>query len=293
MSDQELNGAAAIIAFAERRTAPVVSEFQDSSGETCAFFINGKGEAQSLAAIEEVYLDHPRRRKGTVQVDTVKSFIELVNRDKLEESVIFASKGKVTAVLNYHSEDGPPGFCDDRIVYAFPFSEEWRAWYPKNACKMDQRAFAEFVEDRSFDVGVPSDAGTITKKWSESLGVRLAGPSELATLGEGLSVRVEETVENAHRQQSGEVTLIHKTEHKDGAGQPLKVPGAFHIMIPIVEDGPLYSIPVRLRYRVAGGKVTWFYEMHRPDVFLKHALDDTIKTVKEGCALPVIHGSVA
>lgn len=289
---EETSGADAIIEFAERRTVPFVSAFAVEGGDPVPFFINGRGEAQSLLALEDERADAPRRRKGTIQVDTVKSFIELVNRDKRAESVIFASKGKVTAVLNYHAEDGTPGFCDDRIVYAFPFSEEWRAWYPKNACKMDQRAFAEFVEDRSFDVGVPSDAGTITKKWSESLGVRLAGPGELATLGEGLSVRVEETVENAHRQQSGEVTLIHKTEHKDGAGQPLKVPGAFHIMIPIVEDGPLYSIPVRLRYRVNGGKVTWFYEMHRPDVFLKHALDDTIKTVKEGCALPVIHGSV-
>ena len=49
------------------------------------------------------------------QLDTVGSFVELVNRDKGGESVIFASKGKLVAVLNFHG--ALPGFCDGRIVY--------------------------------------------------------------------------------------------------------------------------------------------------------------------------------
>jgi uncharacterized protein YfdQ (DUF2303 family) len=291
MSD-ETTGAKAIIEFAERRTTPDVVSFPSGTGGAVPLFINGKGEAQSLLALEDERSDHPRRRKGTIQLDTVGSFVDLVNRDKRAESVIFASKGKLVAVLNFHRVDDAPGFCDDRIVYSFPFSDEWRAWTGSNGSKFDQKGFAEFVENRAFDVGIPADAGTITKGWAETLQVRLAGPGELQTLAEGLSVRVEETVENAFRSGSGESTMVHKSEHKDAAGQPLKVPGAFHVRVPIVDGGALYSIPVRLRYRVAGGKVSWFYEMHRPDIFLKHALEDTIKAVKEGCALPVYMGSI-
>jgi uncharacterized protein YfdQ (DUF2303 family) len=287
---EETTGAKAIIEFAERRTTPDVVSFPGETGRGIPLFINGKGEAQSLMALEDERADHPRRRKGTIQLDTVGSFVELVNRDKRAESVIFASKGKLVAVLNFHHEEAP-GFCDDRIVYNFPFSEEWNIWRGFDGKKMDQKSFAEFMEDRAYDVGVAEDAGSITKAFAAPLKTRLAGPGELATLAEGLNVRVEDNVENTYNPQSGESTMVFKSAHKDEAGQPIKVPGAFHIMIPIVDGGPKYSIPVRLRYRVSG-KVTWHYDLYRPDIFLKHALEETIKTVKEGCALPVYMGSI-
>lgn len=290
MSNEETTGAKAIIEFAERRTVPTVSTFETDNAATVPFFINGKGEAQSLMALEDERALVPRRRKGTIQLDTVSSFVELVNRDKLPESVIFASKGKLVAVLNFHAEE-VPGFCDDRLVYAFPFSEEWTAWRSFDGKKLDQKSFAEFMEDRAYDVGVAEDAGTITKAFVAPLKTRLAGPGEIATLAEGLNVRVEDNVENAYNPQSGESTMVFKSAHKDEVGQPIKVPGAFHILIPIIDGGPKYSIPVRLRYRIAG-KVTWHFELYRPDIFLKHALEDTIKTVKEGCALPVYMGSI-
>lgn len=290
MSD-ETTGAKAIIEFAERRTVPEVAKFSTNDGrDTIPFFINGSGHAVSLMALEDERADAPRRRKGTIQLDTVGSFVELVNRDKRAESVIFASEGKLVAVLNFH-DDEAPGFCDDRLVYAFPFSEEWRAWTGKNGAKLDQKSFAEFMEDRAYDVGIAEDAGSITKAFVAPLKTRLAGPGEIATLAEGLNVRVEDNVENAYNPQSGESTMVFKSAHKDEAGQQIKVPGAFHILIPIIDGGPKYSIPVRLRYRVAG-KVTWHFELYRPDIFLKHALEDTIKAVKEGCALPVYMGSI-
>jgi hypothetical protein len=115
---EETNGAEAIIEFAERRTVPFVSAFTAEGGAPVPFFVNGRGEAQTLIHLEDERADAPRRRKGTIQLDTVGSFVELVNRDKRAESVIFASKGKLVAVLNFHHEEAP-GFCDDRIVYNF------------------------------------------------------------------------------------------------------------------------------------------------------------------------------
>jgi len=115
-------------------------------------------------------------------------------------------------------------------------------------------------------------------------------------------VRVEERVAKSVNLQSGEGVLEFSVEHQDAAtGAPLKVPAAFHIRIPILRGGPTYSIPVRLRYRVGGGKVSWFFQMHRPELFLLDAVDASIERVKldadaakpeeSGCGLPVYMGN--
>jgi hypothetical protein len=53
----------------------------------------------------------------------------------------------------------------------------------------------------------------------------------------------------------------------------------------------IYSIAVRLRYRIGGGKVTWFYEMYRTDKVFDDAFNGACTQVKEATDLPLLLGS--
>jgi hypothetical protein len=66
-------------------------------------------------------------------------------------------------------------------------------------------------------------------------------------------------------------------------GSPLKIPNLALIAIPLFLGGVLYRIALRLRYRLDGSKVLWFYQLYRHErVFdfafraaAKRAADDT------------------
>lgn len=306
-TNEHTTEAQAIIAFAEKRTEPhiVMVDIDDSEVAPFHVLIDGQGEAVSLKALVDEQRMRPCRRKGTVHVTTVESFVELVRRDANEDSIIFADDGMkpaLVAVLNFHgpgSGDEPHvEFCDDRVSYSFPLSEEWTAWTGANGerAKMDQARFAEFIEDRLFDIGDVDQAGPTAAAWAAKMGVKLAGPQALMAVSRGLTIRVEETFKNIVKRETGETDFVFATAHKDDAGEAVRVPTAFHILIPILRGGSAYSIPVRLRYRVGGGKVAWFFELHRPEVFLRDAVGDAIQVVRAaredgGCGLPVIMGT--
>lgn len=288
-----------LLDFAERRTTPQQVTITAPGVEPFPAYIGSDGKLSSVSGLVDEQRLAPRRRKGAIKLTDVASFIALVNRDARETSVIFAGDREtpsLTAVLNYHGEHGSdPAFCDDRISYAFPLSQEWETWTRSSKRVMGQQEFAEFIEANAFDIGNPAEAGATTAAWAERGSVRLAGPSEMMGVSKGLSVRVEESVQNHVRLESGEVRMEWTTEHKGHDGQAIKVPAAFHLLIPILHGGALYSVPARLRYRAANAKVTWFYELHKPDVFLRDAVREVVERVSAerdagGCGLPVFMG---
>ena len=91
---------------------------------------------------------------------------------------------------------------------------------------------------------------------------------------------------------TGEVQLSWEVEHRDDAGAPLTIPNMFLIGIPIFAYGAPYRIPVRLRYRVAGGgAVKWILQPYRPEVSLKHAFDEAVLKVETETGLAVLQGA--
>lgn len=278
---------------------------------------NGQGGIDFYSVKDHIdeYRAQPERRRGTIAVDDLDSFIALVNRDKNDNSMIFArrdkAKPRLTALLDFHISGGAsPRFCEDRIRYDFPLSEEWETWNGKNGKSnaMSQVEFARFIEDNIFDIGEPGAAGATAAAFAAKLDVKLATPQRLMEVSRGLELNVKETVANVINLASGEVQLVYGTEHQAAkGGGPLNIPAAFHIMIPIFKGGARYSIPVRLRHRHASGQVSWFYELHREDMFLQDAINEAIEIVrrsselpkdadpqkppKVGCGLPVVLGT--
>jgi len=282
----KLTGATPITLSDPRGLAPSVSTFVLPEGL----------KLQSIKHLVNEWLPRPERRSGTARLDTLDSFIEHTKRFASANSVIFADPNpnapKLTAVLDYHAAgaDSTPSWCTHRGVYAFPVSDEWKIWSQK--IELDQRTFAEFLEDRLVDVVDPelltSDR---VKQFAEGLDITLATPAQLLTLSRGLEVSVGQKVANSVNLSTGERSLQFTEEHSDKAGQRLKVPGGFVVGIPVFQGDAIYPVPVRLRYQVVSGAVRWTLQPQRADLVFRDAFDRAVTHVGEATELPVLRGA--
>jgi uncharacterized protein YfdQ (DUF2303 family) len=257
-------------------------------------------EVKSLKPLLDEFLEAPERRKGTSELRTLESFIAHAKRFADEHSALFAKDDPksptLTSVLNYHERGAEnsagPRFGDHRGVYAFPVSTEWAAWNALEGQSIQQGDLAEFLETHLLDILDVSKVGDGTKALAAELGLSLAGPQRILELSRNLNVNVEAKIVQVQNAASGEGTLSYAEEHKDGGGAPLKIPGGFIIAIPIFRAGPLYQIPVRLRYRArVGGQVTFFVSLHRADASFRDAFEESCTLAEAETGLPLYYGA--
>lgn len=277
---QASSDAGAIIdALADAKPNELLSVGTDAGGTPRSVLVVPDGRSVfDVKPFLDEYLTAPERRKGTAIFTDLESFIAHTNRFKDDDSVIFANDSKtqpsLTSVLDYHrrTSDGAPRFGQHRGHYAFPLSDEWKAWTSQNAREMTQKEFARFMEDRLVDV---ADVTTLEP------GSDFATPSQLLELARGLAAKVTSHVRGSHDLGNGATEVMFTSEVTDPNGKGLPVPGAFVVAIPVFRRGDLYPVPVRLRYRVTDS-VTWWYELARTDAVFEHAFGEALALVRYG-----------
>lgn len=267
---------------------------------------------------DDARLPRPRRHEGTVTLHDLASFVAWTNRHSVRHSsAVYANPEQVTVVINdnsstasaaplstedsaeltaedFYEEPEPeqaPGWGDFRGVWPLPYSREWTAWHRLNKSYFDQKRFAEFLEDHIMDVIDEERAGESATRLTGVLGMKVASPSAMLTLSRGLSIRVDSRMSNVQSLSSGEAQMHYSEEHRDEKGAPLKIPGGFVVAIPVFRGGPLWKIPVRLRYRVSKGEVQWSYHLHRADAVASMAFDEAVEAIREQTGLPVFQGT--
>lgn len=246
-------------------------------------------ELTSIRHLAEEWREHPERRAGTAEALTLDAFIDLTKRHALADTVIFADTNwrqpSLTAVIDYHAPaDGTPGWARHRVHYAFPTSEQWSTWLDMNGKPMGQSDFAAFIEDNIADLSSPQDMEVTN--YERLFSTKLATPSELVTLSRGLAVHVESRAKSAVTLQSGEGEIVWDEVHNDASGKRLTVPGLFMLDIPVFHGGETARVPVRLRYRVREGKVSWFYQIFRPDVVITERVETDFEAAMKATTLP-------
>ncbi|RVM08413.1 DUF2303 family protein [Sinorhizobium meliloti] len=263
---------------------------------TIPVFVDRKsGAVSNVADLFERYREHPRRKSGTAKVATLESLISLIDRHKTEHSAIFAEtnweKPSITAVFDYH-EAKNGGLADNgkhRAHYEFPLSEEWKAWVKINGKPLEQVEFAEFIEDHIAELSAPDSFEA--EDFRGKFGFKVAYPNELVALSRGLQVHAETRVKNNVVLQSGEGEITWDEEHRDAQGNKLTVPGMFIVSIAPFFMGDPTRIPVRLRYRVSGGKVLWICQLYRPDVHITQQVMRDLERVAHETELPHFQGT--
>lgn len=266
------------------------------------------GEFSGLKSLFDDWRDTPQRKSGTARITTLESFIELSKRHRTNESVIFANTDwkspSLTSVVDYHHRNtdiadangvvigNDVGKADNgkhRIEYKFPLSEEWQAWVKADKQPMNQQAFAEFIEDHISELAAPHEDEI--SYWQEKLGGNVAYPHELKLLSIGLKVHAETRVSNNITLQSGEGELTWEETHRDMKGDKLIVPSLFIIHLPPFFMGEAIRLPVRLRYRVRDGSVSWIFQMYRPDVYVTEQVIRDMERAARETELPYFQGT--
>ncbi len=154
---------------------------------------------------------------------------------------------------------------------------------------MKQAEFAAFLEDHVHEVAVPEEGER--HHWENLLKSRFATPVELIDLSRGLEVTVGARVKNKQRLESGETQMVFEVEHRDASGNELTIPGLFLISVPAFYRGEPLRIPARLRYRLQGGEIVWFYQLFRPDEGVDDRLRNDVITVQKRTGLPTYDGA--
>jgi len=289
--------------LARKAIEPRIIEAKDGT----QFLISNKEmNVEDVTKTTEKHLDAPRRRTGNTTLARLHSYIDFTNRYKSEDSIILV-EGKVskntiqaTALTLFNADPAggdqlKAGHGDFKCDYKFPVSKELGAFVLKNGVGMSQADFALFLEDHISDMSSPntdeqkSVDGTIDpfKSIERALGGKGADPITMLELARGLEVRVTETVTNQTKLASGEMSFKFSAEHGGVDGKPLNIPVWFLIRVPLFEGGAPIDIPVRLRYRVKEGTITWFYELYRMNEAFDKAFDDAVQFIKEKTELPV------
>lgn len=271
-------------------------EFEDGDNvaqATFAILPEGK-TVESIMPLLDEFRTQPARTKGVATIADLESFLAHAKRFAApEDSVIFADPRRdapcLTAVYDYSGMTSPR-FHGHRAVYRCPLSDAWKAWAARDGKPMSQVDFAAFLEERIADAVLPPKGDEQFDAFVELVGARIATPHQLLELSRGLTVRAEHQVKQAVTLASGEGVVHFAEQHTDEKGQPLRIPNFFLITIPVFHAGDAFRIPVRLRYRLQQGQLTWSYQLYRADLTFDAAFQDVVEKAKAS-GLPVYAGA--
>ncbi len=225
------------------------------------------------AAIEKAQLE-PSRKVGTTVLTDLASFMQYVELQKFEGcGYVFADPEHrtLTAVFNDHGDADSPGWRDYRAVYKAELSRELVTWVASNKRTMEQEDFAVFLEDNIADVVEPS--GDV-----------------LLSIALTLQAKTEVNFSSSRRLDNGQVQLTYNETIDARAGTgAIDIPREFSIGLRLFKNGEGYKLKARLKYRLGGGKVKFWYELDRSENAIEDAFTAYIEKAREG-TLPVLIG---
>lgn len=247
----------------------------------------GDGQTAVLAVVNGELTDlthyrptRPDRKRVTVQLNSVESFIQYVNEHKSPHTRIFSSLSKapytMTAAIDYH-ETAPTGYPElitHLAVLTMRTTDEWELWSQNDKKPFGQIEFAEFVEANSLDIVEPSSATMM----------------EIAL---SLQSNNEVKWKSAVRLDNGAVHLEFRDDAKAMAGKDgsLEIPELFKLRMAVFRGLEENIIEARFRYRLRSGGITLFYQLVRPQKLVDAMVLDAMDKVKSETELPVFDGS--
>lgn len=156
----------------------------------------------------EAIMAQPDRPRGFANLGDPASFIAYVQRHRTTGThlcgAFTATSGRFDALLDYH-----PGH--DTLASNAQWSEhfaavtlaatpEWVRWLGKSGTELDQKTFAEFLEDNAPDITVPATPET---------GAKFPSQQDLLSLALTLQVKTDVQFGSQVRLQNGEQRLTY------------------------------------------------------------------------------------
>lgn len=241
-----------------------------------------------MSAIEvdlEKFLPAPRTTTAQAVMGDDASFLAYIERHKTEASTVVwcdfdpqTYRLSFTAVFDDHA-NGQPGWRRHSAKFTPRMSNEWTAWTKANKTSMPQVEFAEFLERQELDIAQKEGRPTCLQMM------------EMATNFEASS---DKRLRSSVRLQDGSIRLEYIDGEDEKTIQQMKLFERFTIGIPVFWGGPAYLIDARLKHRSNAGKVSFHYELVRPDRSHEDAAHELIAKIREGInGTPLMLGQVA
>lgn len=216
----------------------------------------------------------PTRKKGTTTLNDLASLIGVVNEQKTDSTHLYGTLTPPSFVAVFNDTHTGTGWGDHRASYTPPLSPEWLNWTKLNGTKQDQAALAQFIEDNVDDVVEPEGA-------------------LLLEICRTLQAKKDVNFVSHTRASDGSVAFTYDEDVKGSS--PVRggmaIPEQFIIGIPVFENGDPWRVTVRLRYRLAGGQLTMWYELVRPHKVVEAAVKDIREKLAAGTKLHVLNGT--
>lgn len=230
----------------------------------------------------EQHLANPRNTTATAELQDADSFLSYVARHTTDGTVVWCDFDPATfklgfrAVFDEHVK-GTAGWRRHQAVFVPRASNEWKIWTGNDTKTMPQLDFAAFLERQELDItakeGRPSS-------------------SDMMQMAANFESSSEKRMRSTQRLQDGSVRLEYIEAEDEKTIQHMRLFERFTIGIPVFWAGPGYVIDARLKYRTSQGKVSFWYELIRPDRSHEAAAKELIQKVREGIGgMPLLTGA--
>ena len=232
----------------------------------------------------EQLLPNPRRVNGAAKFADADSFLAYVNRyADSETTVAWCDFNPQTfhlsfaAVIDDHAKD-LPGWRGHKAAFIPDLSAEWKAWKGKDREAMSQVTFAEWIQDHEADINSQRED--------------MPTSIQMLKMATEFQAHEEHSLKSAVRLQSGGVRLQYIADDDNATVEEMKLYEKFALGLPVFHGCDAWAIVARLKYRNAGGRLSFFYELQRADKVHESAAKDLITKVREGLgAVPLFMGS--
>ena len=245
-------------------------------------------DVKELKVDLEHLLPAPRATRAFAKLAGTADFLAYVARHKLENTVVWCDfnpqsfRLKFTAVIDEHA-NGAAGWRRHTAELDPLFSAEWRVWKETQDRKpLAQTPFAEFLQENGSDI-----AST-----DESAAAGYPSALQMLTMATNFVHNEERSLKSSVRLQSGGVRLTYVADADAGTTAEMAMFEKFQIGIPVFHGAGAWAIDARLKYRNNGGKLSFHYELVRPDRVHQAAAETLIAQVRDGLGdVPMFFGA--
>lgn len=212
----------------------------------------------------ESYLRYPTRKIGTPSFTRADSFTAYVNDHKTPASRLYVvSQAAVKVIIDHHVASGDQAGWGQHVAhFSLTQTPEWTTWKTSNGKQMDQRTFAQFIDDNSEDI-IGMDGASLLE-----LIRTLKASQKLEITGE-----VDE--KNDVTGTSFTLAAVTKAGVKDG----VELPGEFALSVSPYEGGGKIAVRVRLRIEIKAPKFTLSYDLVKIQRVEREALEAIVAGV--------------
>lgn len=153
---------------------------------------------------------------------------------------------------------------------------EWKRWLSRNKQHFSQIDFAAWLEENLSDIasvaGMPSGA-------------------DILKMALGFEANSDKKLRSKVNLQDGGVQFEFVDDSTQETRTTMQAFERFTLGLPVFDGSTsAYPLEARLKYREKDGKLTFWYELIRPDRVFKTAVTDELGRIKEATGFPVVSG---